>query len=121
MERILSEPLEWEPKDKDKERSINLKKGTMWCILENSLNEQGLNISITTVPSESEQETPATGLPTSDITEDEEGEQYDLDRATEGEPSTIMGDVEQWVQNQNGGKTGDSLSKSGILRLQDQG
>ena len=31
VERILSEPLDWEPKDKDRERSINLKKGTMWC------------------------------------------------------------------------------------------
>ena len=107
VERILSEPLDWEPKDKDRERSINLKKGTMWCILENRLNEQGLNITITTVPSESEQETPATDRPKTDITEDEEEEQLDLVRETEGEPPTKMGDTERWVQDQNGGKRGE--------------
>ena len=111
VERILSEPLDWEPKDKDRERSINLKLGTMWCILENSMKEQGLNFSITTVPGEFEQETPATGLPTTDTTEDEkeESELDDLDRATEGESSSTLGNVEQWVQNLNVGEMGDGM------------
>ena len=73
------------------------------------MKEQGLNISITTVPSESKQETPATGLPTTDTTEDEkeERELNDLDRATEGDSSSTLGDVEQWVQKLNGGEMGD--------------